>query len=376
MKKKPTTNNPTSSGKGQQLENVGECLYREATSKIYYALFKRGGRQIKQSLKTTDKELAKRRLEPLRQKVVRLNTKDAGDLLFADLAKRWLETKAGALKPSSHERRRTSIASLEPHFKATVRSIGKLQVEEWATKRAKDASARTFNIDRETLIQILDYAASHGLILDNPARTIHRRKESRPPLVIPTKLQFTTLIDQLRAEPQAQEAADLCEFLAYGGCRLGEAIQVQWGDVNFDKKAFMVTGGETGTKNHEARSVPLFPSLERLLMEMRDGRLTPPETTDKLFSITKAEQAMNTACRNAKLPHFTHHSLRHFFCSNAIEAGIDFKVIAGWLGHKDGGVLVAKTYGHLRDEHSTLMAKRMTFDAASKPETPPPDPPK
>ena len=50
--------------------------------------------------------------------------------------------------------------------------------------------------------------------------------------------------------------------------------------------------------------------------------------------------------------------------------GIDFKVIAGWLGHKDSGILVAKTYGHLRDTHSYEMAKRMVFSAVSaeKPE--------
>jgi hypothetical protein len=50
---------------------------------------------------------------------------------------------------------------------------------------------------------------------------------------------------------------------------------------------------------------------------------------------------------------------------NTIETGVDFKAIAGWLGHKDGGLLVAKTYGHLRDEHSATMAKRMTFEAVS-----------
>ena len=60
--------------------------------------------------------------------------------------------------------------------------------------------------------------------------------------------------------------------------------------------------------------------------------------------------------------------MRHFFCSNAIEAGCDFKVIAGWLGHKDGGVLVAMTYGHLRSEHSAAMAKRIVFDAVVDPE--------
>jgi integrase len=75
---------------------------------------------------------------------------------------------------------------------------------------------------------------------------------------------------------------------------------------------------------------------------------------------------MESACKNAGLPHFTHHHMRHFFCSNAIEAGIDFKAIAAWLGHKDGGLLVAKTYGHLRDEHSAAMAKKMTF-AVGKP---------
>ena len=61
-----------------------------------------------------------------------------------------------------------------------------------------------------------------------------------------------------------------------------------------------------------------------------------------------------------------HHTFRHFFASNAIEQGIDFKVIAEWLGHADGGVLVARTYGHLRAEHSAAMAKRMTFDAAAE----------
>ena len=44
---------------------------------------------------------------------------------------------------------------------------------------------------------------------------------------------------------------------------------------------------------------------------------------------------------------------------------MDFKAIAGWLGHKDGGVLAAKTYGHLRNEHSAAMAQRMTFDLSS-----------
>ena len=69
------------------------------------------------------------------------------------------------------------------------------------------------------------------------------------------------------------------------------------------------------------------------------------------------------ACERLGFRRFGHHTMRHFFCSNAIEAGCDFKVIAEWLGHRDGGVLVAMTYGHLRSEHSVAMARRITFDA-------------
>jgi len=32
-----------------------------------------------------------------------------------------------------------------------------------------------------------------------------------------------------------------------------------------------------------------------------------------------------------------------------------------WLGHKDGGALAMRVYGHLRDQHSAAMAQRVTF---------------
>ena len=80
---------------------------------------------------------------------------------------------------------------------------------------------------------------------------------------------------------------------------------------------------------------------------------------ERIIPIDSAKKAISTACRKAGLPQFHHHSLRHYFVSNAIEVGVDFKVVASWVGHKDGGVLVAKTYGHLRDQHSFSMAKLM-----------------
>jgi integrase len=103
--------------------------------------------------------------------------------------------------------------------------------------------------------------------------------------------------------------------------------------------------------------------LEEFLLRLRASLSKLPEATERIAQVNDAKKAITSACKKANLPHFHHHSLRHFFCSNAIEAGVDFKAIAGWVGHKDGGLLVARTYGHLRDEHSAMMAKRMTFSA-------------
>ena len=347
------------------------CLYRSSASGVFYGIFTRGQRRVKKSLKTTDKELARRRLEDVRQKVARLNTKDGRNATFADFADRWLGTIGGRLKPSSKLRRETAVGQIKPYFVGTVRSVTESRVKDWAARRTAKIAARTFNIERETLIQILNYAIAEGIMLENPGRAIRRQKQPKAKITIPSKKQFQDMIAAMR-QPVTRDASasvDLTEGMAYSGMRLGEATELQWCDVNFDLKSFTVTGGEFGTKNHEARTVPLFPAFERLLLAIREHLTGTPQPTDKVFQIGNARKAIATACQHANLPQYTNHTCRHFFCSNAIEAGIDFKVIAGWLGHKDGGVLVAKTYGHLRDEHSAAMAKRMTFDAtAAEPE--------
>ena len=84
---------------------VGENLYRLKTSGTYYALLKRGGKQIRKSLKTKDKELAARKLGELREKVSRMNTdKDLRNIAFEELASRWLTVKSSRIKASSLSR--------------------------------------------------------------------------------------------------------------------------------------------------------------------------------------------------------------------------------------------------------------------------------
>jgi integrase len=353
--------------KQQDLKRVAECLYRSQNSNIYYAILKRGGKQIKRSLKTTDSALAKRRLKDLNEQAASLTKGGEAKLTFEIVAERWLKMASTSMKQSSANSQAGVIKSLSKFFGTVqVRKLTKVMLEDWAAERSKEIAARTYNLERESMIRVLDYAQREGVILENPARILKRLKVRQTKPVIPTKREFEILISEIRKmRRDAHASADLCELLAYSGCRLREATAITWGDINLKKKQFTVTGGERGTKNHESRTIPLFPALEHFLKRLLDTMEEPPRKESTVSKIENAKKALKSACKNGDLPNFTHHHLRHFFCSNAIEAGIDFKAIAGWLGHKDGGLLVAKTYGHLRDEHSAEMAKRMTYGVMS-----------
>src|SRR5207237_688988 len=100
------------------MHRVAECLYRAEPSQVYYAVLKINGRQIRRSMKTTEREYARRRLDELRQKIRRINP-TADELAvsnFGELSKLWLESVEGRLKPSSYRRRETIVRLLLDAF--------------------------------------------------------------------------------------------------------------------------------------------------------------------------------------------------------------------------------------------------------------------
>ena len=350
--------------KSQMLSKVGECLYRNG-NKAYFAILKVRGKQIKRSLKTADLPLAKRRLADLRAKAERLHGKENRNIRFEELAAQWLESIKPSLKPKSLSRRNVAIVGLAKSLKGLpVRAIGFTEIDKWKRGRGAMLSARSHNIELETLNLLLRYACQRGILIDNHAEKFKRRKQLQATVVMPDRAQFTALVKELRNAPRAiaSGAADMVEFLAYSGMRVGEAREVRFRDVNFNLGTVLITGGEGGTKNHQQRTIPLFPNLRNVIDRVKTSRRMH-DSNARVFDILSPRGAMELACKRVGLPDFTVHSMRHFFASNAIEAGINFKVIADWLGHSDGGILVARTYGHLRSEFSAAMAEKMSFDA-------------
>ena len=350
--------------KSQELKRVGECLYRNG-NKVYYALIRVNGKQVRRALKTTDLGITKRRLAEFRAKAECLEGDENRHIRFEDLADLWLASIKSGLKPKSYDRRRVAVVGLNPFFRGmAVKSIGFAEVDEWKRIRGAKVSARTHNIELESLKILLRYACDRGILLDNASETFKRRKQPKSIVDLPSRPEFQTLVKTLREAPLsvASGATAMVEFLAYSGMRVGEAREVRFRDVNLELGSVLVTGGELGTKNHQERSIPLFPSLRNLFVRIVKARPVT-DSNARIFDIASPRRAMQLACTRAGLKQFSVHSLRHFFASNAIESSINFKVISEWLGHSDGGILVAKTYGHMPAEYSVAMAQKMSFEA-------------
>jgi integrase len=88
----------------------------------------------------------------------------------------------------------------------------------------------------------------------------------------------------------------------------------------------------------------------------------PSEPLDaKVFRVGECQKSLDRACKKVGANRITHHDLRHLFATRCIESGVDVPTTSRWLGHKDGGALAMKTYGHLRREHNMAQAQRVSF---------------
>ena len=142
---------------------------------------------------------------------------------------------------------------------------------------------------------------------------------------------------------------------------VGEAREITWRDVDFEAGEIVVRGdADTGTKNWELRRVPLIPDARALFERMRSERPANRWTRKYFASANARRRLIERARRSARI------ASRITICGicsqrAASNRGVDIPTVSRWLGHKDGGALAMKTYGHLRREHSIAQAQRVTF---------------
>jgi integrase len=241
-----------------------------------------------------------------------------------------------------------------------VRKITQIACKEWASTYVKKASPTNYNNTIALLRHVLAIAIEAGVLYSNPAAVLKRAAIRRKEIALPSIDKFNALVAEMRAghSRYSPHCADFTAGLAFTGCRVGESREIAWRDVDFD------AGEDRSPRRYrdryELRRVPLIPDARALFERMRNER--EGERLDaKVFRVGECQKALDRACKKVGASRITHHDLRHLFATRCIESGVDIPTVSRWLGHKDGGALAMKTYGHLRRENSIAQAQRVTF---------------
>jgi integrase len=361
-------------------------IVRYVPSGIYFARAKVGGKLIRQSLKTDKLSVAQLRLgDLLKEERTRVEARvetGKGRMTFGNaltVYRNQLEINA-SLKPNSKIYRQKCIEALIRSWpgllEMDVRKISEHDCRHWAGDFSKEYSPGVFNNTVGTLRNVFDIAIAEGARYGNPSMPIKKMKIRQKELKLPERDQFLELVESVRHAGSrfSQGCANLIQFLAFGGFRKSEAASITWADCDFEKKEITVRGDpETGTKNWTIRHVPMIPDMFALLERLRKDRADEP-ATQPAMRVRECQKAIDSACKKLGIARFTHHDLRHLFATLCIESGVDIPTVSRWLGHKDGGALAMKVYGHLRDQHSVAMAQKVTFSTQTFPidQTPPP----
>lgn len=267
-------------------QKVGQCLYRYSNG-VYYGRIRVDGKQIKRSLRTTDRALARRRLAEFRDEQ-RQTDRSQGKMTLAELCKRYLLT-VQRQKPKTVERKTAIIARIAPSavpsivlrlhavFGFTLTShwptgeltqVGKIKPSDcdvWLSRYSFGSASRNLYIG--CLKELFALAVRDRIIVTSPAAHLRSVKREKPIRLTPSFEQFKAIIAEVRAQnfnADAQDSADFLEFLGLTGLGQAEAGSLTRADVDFEAERIITFRHKTITGFAMSLYLQVRPLLERL----------------------------------------------------------------------------------------------------------------
>ena len=164
-----------------------------------------------------------------------------------------------------------------------------------------------------------------------------------------------------------KQDADLTQFLAYTGLRLGEGLATQWHTVDWDEELIHVRRSKKGVFPF----VLLLPELAGVLRKMKrkaTGKFLFPSPFDpeEPRDDSNYRRRLKAACQALKLPHVTPQGLRSYFVTQARQSGLTDAEIAQLIGDKTGPSLIAEVYGDVRPDHLLAVARNIRLTAKTR----------
>lgn len=272
--------------------------------------------------------------------------------------------------------------------------------DEWRNESKKtDTRISNYRIKKRlsTLLRVLEWAKDRELIAELPfdrkfVKKLAGKVETKQKRRFLKEAELVRLIDEARkmnGRSLGVILGDLIELMAYSGLREQEAFTLRWRAIDFNGEELKVEK-EKCPQDEAVRAVPFNNKLQTLLSRLHKetknrGEYGADEFIFKSNYIFKdgsnrpvknIRRLLYKACERAGLKDFAHdpgrermhnkdnlgfHDLRRFFITRCLHKSVPPNIIAKWVGHKDGGVLVLKTYARHDEELGRKLAANLNF---------------
>lgn len=306
---------------------------------IWYAVTYQRGRKVRETLRTTDHEVAKKRLLALRRK------RDLGTYVTPTVRRATVSELLDELLLHLEVRGVASLAKSRSTLKAVRAELGHcpaLELDTASIERAQKAwlddgkKPATVNRRCELLRQAYRLAARHTppKVAVVPHIPLLRVQNARQGFL--DARDFARLV---AAIPDA-DVRDFVEWCGWTGMRPGEARQITWEMV--DLAGQMMRLDPRAAKTREGRTVALAGPLLRIVRRRLKARRLGCELVFHRSSKGKDGQPVRDyrktwrlALKEARLPlTLLPYDLRRSALRNMVRAGVDFTVAMKISGHK------------------------------------------
>lgn len=287
-------------------------------------------------------------------------------ITFADYAKTWITTYQGR---TSRGIRPETLADYKRDLdKDATPFLGRLRLAEIEPRDIKAYAAHiqargvrpaTVRLAVAPVRALLATALEDGLIRTNPAAglriaTLH---QPGPDHDKPKALTEDELRQLLSHVPDQWRL--FVELVAHTGLRIGEAVALQWADIDIPTRRLTVhrrwyRNAYAPPKSHYGkRTIPLTPGMTHQLAERRaaaaptdDALVFPSRAQTPLDAANLSDRVLKPAAKKAGVPWAGWHTLRHTCGTLLFRHGANAKQVQHWLGHHSPAFTLA-TYVHL-----------------------------
>lgn len=300
---------------------------------------------------------------------------------FEELGEMWLVAyeRRNQVKPSTirvrvHER----MAWLKHFRKIDVHQLNRHMIQDALNQMSKEYAPNTLSGILSTLRKILRFGKEQGFLKQDHSEFVYMPKKRKTLAETSNEditlkyMEKTTLKELLGCTKRFGLDHDLAMFtlLAYTGMRIGEALALQWSDINFDEQTIAIRKTMYNPKNNlrgyqletpktesSNRTIVVDPELLELLKQVqrkqKEMRFKYRDAYDKQFVFVSYQEKTagypltnkTVTCRLQRLlkiakiqQHITLHTFRHTHTSLLAEAGVGLIEIMERLGHKDDSI--------------------------------------